>query len=114
MPVDGSSVASGAAIKKDFNVEYAKSGRSTCRGCEEKIAKVIYAVAMVMHSVTYLCCVRVAKADMLQDLKHCPLAMICKGVCILFLYLFVVVQLYYTGSITVNFQYIMRVFSFNF
>ncbi|KAK2177762.1 hypothetical protein NP493_581g01048 [Ridgeia piscesae] len=36
---DGSSVASGAAIKKDFNVEYAKSGRSTCRGCEEKIAK---------------------------------------------------------------------------
>jgi hypothetical protein len=25
---------------KDFTVEYAKSSRSTCRGCEEKIMKV--------------------------------------------------------------------------
>jgi poly [ADP-ribose] polymerase len=25
---------------KDFTVEYAKSNRSTCRGCEEKIMKV--------------------------------------------------------------------------
>jgi poly [ADP-ribose] polymerase len=25
---------------KDFTIEYAKSSRSTCRGCEEKIMKV--------------------------------------------------------------------------
>ena len=25
---------------KDFSTQYAKSGGSTCRGCEEKIAKV--------------------------------------------------------------------------
>ena len=45
-----------AALKKDFNMEYAKSGRSTCRGCEEKIAKVIYAVAMATYPTAEISC----------------------------------------------------------
>lgn len=28
-------------INKDFNVEYAKSGRAVCCGCQDKIVKVI-------------------------------------------------------------------------
>lgn len=29
-----------SAAPTDFATEYAKSGKSTCRGCEDKIAKV--------------------------------------------------------------------------
>lgn len=29
-----------AAAAKDFGIEYAKSGRAMCRGCEDKILKV--------------------------------------------------------------------------
>ena len=32
--------AAGGGPYKDFNMEYAKSGRAACRGCEEKILKV--------------------------------------------------------------------------
>jgi hypothetical protein len=34
---------------KDFTVEYAKSSRSTCRGCEEKIMKVCAFVCVCMR-----------------------------------------------------------------
>lgn len=45
--VDGEAAAAGgdgvvkmaAAAAKDFGIEYAKSGRAVCRGCEDKILK---------------------------------------------------------------------------
>jgi hypothetical protein len=36
---------------KDFTVEYAKSSRSTCRGCEEKIMKVSAFMRLHFQSV---------------------------------------------------------------
>lgn len=35
----GSAGTSSDAALKDFTVEYAKSGRAACRGCEQKILK---------------------------------------------------------------------------
>jgi len=32
--------SSKSSLNKDFNVEYAKSGRAVCCGCQEKIVKV--------------------------------------------------------------------------
>jgi hypothetical protein len=39
---------------KDFTIEYAKSSRSTCRGCEEKIMKVRLEQQLLLSSV-YKC-----------------------------------------------------------
>nr|KAG5690349.1 hypothetical protein BaRGS_001271 [Batillaria attramentaria] len=36
---DGGESSSGPAMYPDFTAEYAKSNRSTCRGCNEKIDK---------------------------------------------------------------------------
>ncbi|XP_053378443.1 poly [ADP-ribose] polymerase 1-like [Mercenaria mercenaria] len=36
---DGGDGEGSTSTGKDFNTEYAKSGKSTCRGCEDKIAK---------------------------------------------------------------------------
>ena len=36
----GGSKTSESAESKDYATEYAKSSRSTCRGCEDKIEKV--------------------------------------------------------------------------
>jgi len=36
---------------KDFSVEYAKSNRSTCRGCEEKIMKVRWEQQLLLSSI---------------------------------------------------------------
>ena len=37
---DGDAGGAAAAPPTDFNTEYAKSGKSSCRGCEDKIGKV--------------------------------------------------------------------------
>ena len=37
---------------KDFTIEYAKSSRSTCRGCEEKIMKVIWEQQLLRSSIS--------------------------------------------------------------
>lgn len=36
---------------KDFTVEYAKSNRSTCKGCEEKIMKVRWEQQLLLSSI---------------------------------------------------------------
>jgi hypothetical protein len=40
---------------KDFTVEYAKSSRSTCRGCEEKIMKVRWEQRVLLSSIYKFC-----------------------------------------------------------
>ena len=36
---------------KDFAIEYAKSNRSTCKGCEEKIMKVSWEQQLLLSSI---------------------------------------------------------------
>lgn len=36
---------------KDFTIEYAKSNRSTCKGCEEKIMKVRWEQQLLFSSI---------------------------------------------------------------
>lgn len=43
------------ATHADFMTEYAKSGGSTCRGCDEKIAKVCY-IYMYTLPWCFICC----------------------------------------------------------
>jgi len=47
-----SAAAAEAAIYKDFTVQYAKSGKSTCRGCENKIDKVHHSSLIIVLVVT--------------------------------------------------------------
>jgi len=47
-----SAAAAEAAIYKDFTVQYAKSGKSTCRGCENKIDKVRHAALIIGIFIT--------------------------------------------------------------
>lgn len=51
----GTSTSSKGALK-DFNIEYAKSGRAGCRGCEQKILKgevIIQFLFSYLHFFTY-------------------------------------------------------------
>jgi hypothetical protein len=36
---DAAAIAAKKSALKDFKIEYSKSGRATCRGCEQKILK---------------------------------------------------------------------------
>ena len=55
----GAGGAGDAAKYKDFSTQYAKSGQSTCRGCENKIEKVrrqaVIVVFILIVIVTFSC-----------------------------------------------------------